>query len=139
MLHKFRKLLCAEGDAVRLHILNVLQDHDVDAANRRQALAERLEIHRACRDLAEITDEGLMLAVVWSGRDCDGVQYQGDVRLVRATWRAVMDHIEHTLEWADGPCSYSLMTPSAAAKLRYWARDTILEAFEDGHPHCIHA
>lgn len=29
MLHKFRKLLCAEGDAVRLHILNVLQDHYV--------------------------------------------------------------------------------------------------------------
>lgn len=79
------------------------------------------------------------VCVVWSGRDCDGVRYSGDVRTVDATVAAVQEHIEHTLAWADGPCSWQIVRPSDKAVIHYESRDLTLEAFEDGHSHVIYA
>ena len=79
------------------------------------------------------------IAVVWSGRDCDGVRYSGQVYMVEATREAVIEHINHEYEWADGPCSWRLMRPSEARSIQYTSRDLTLEAFEDGHAHVIYA
>jgi hypothetical protein len=77
------------------------------------------------------------VAVVWSGRDCDGVRYRNDVWMVEATPAAVDEHIRHTYEWADGPCSYRIVSPTEAEALTYSSRDLALEAFEDGHAHLL--
>ena len=79
------------------------------------------------------------VAVVWSGRDCDGVAYSGDICLVDATLAELRRHIRHQEEWADGPCSYTLMSPSAAALIHPQERDLTTEAFEEGRPQCIYA
>jgi hypothetical protein len=78
-----------------------------------------------------------MVAVVWSGRDCDGVQYSGEVRLVPANPKDVEEHIDHTHKWADGPCDYAIMKPSEAEKIEYTSRDLTMEAFENGRTYDI--
>jgi hypothetical protein len=77
------------------------------------------------------------VAVVWNGRDCDGVAYSGKVSLVEATHEAVTKHIDHTVEWADGPCYFEIMSPSQAKGVEPTQRDLTMEAFEDGHPHSL--
>lgn len=100
---------------------------------RRFARLQRLAFLQQIRDYAE---DG-QIAVVWSGMDCDGVRYSGDVRMVSATKQDVTEHIDHVYEWADGPCVYSLMRPSCARELEYQSRDLAAEAHEDGHSHCL--
>ena len=78
------------------------------------------------------------VAVIWSGRDCDCVQYSNVVYKVKSDWRSIEEHIRDTYSWADGPCSYYLEKPSVADELHFEARDLALEAFEDGHPYHIH-
>lgn len=106
-------------------------------AQRMQELHARTQLcvtqHRAVRVMAE----GGKVAVVWSGRDCDGVAYSGDVRLVNATLADVRRHIERYYEWADGPCNYTLMSPSTAALIHPQERDLTAEAHEEGRPQCI--
>ena len=82
--------------------------------------------------------EAGQIAVVWSGRDCDGVRYSGNVYLVEATVADVDEHINHTYAWADGPCSFYLERPSVARGIEATSRDLTLEAFEDGHQHVIY-
>ena len=100
-------------------------------------------IHDLRRDMAphfrpvRVMADGGKVAVVWSGRDCDGVAYSGDVRLVNATLADVRRHIERYYEWADGPCNYTLMSPSTAALIHPQERDLTAEAHEEGRPHCI--
>lgn len=77
------------------------------------------------------------VAIVASGRDCDGVQYGGDVTILPADVRAVEDHIAKRLAWADGPMSFQLMKPSEARDLEAWSRDLALEAYENGHQHVL--
>lgn len=78
------------------------------------------------------------IAIVQCGRDCDGVEYDDDVTLVDANIKAVDEHIAHQQAHADGPCYFTLMKPSAAAKISRTSRDLVLEAFENGRQHCIH-
>jgi len=121
-------------DALRLKLLDVLERHhgllerSTEARQRRQSFLASI---RRCA-------EGGKVAVVWGGRDCDGVRFSGDVRLVDATPAAVDEHIDHTYQWADGPMGYTIMQPSVALGVRYTIRDLTLEAFEDGHPHVIY-
>lgn len=89
------------------------------------------------QSIANLAEDG-QIAVVWSGRDCDGVSYAGEIRLVEANKDAVEKHINDTFAWADGPCGYVLMAPSAAEEIEYQSRDLTLEAFEDGHPHVLY-
>jgi hypothetical protein len=98
------------------------------------ALRERRSIHNAIKTMAQRGK----VAVVWSGRDCDCVRYSGEVRLVKATWKAIVDHIDQTYKWADGPCGYHFTTPSKAKKIERESRDLALEAFENGHPYYIY-
>lgn len=77
------------------------------------------------------------IAVIESGRDCDGVAYSGCVTIVDANVEAVQAHIDHQVKWADGPVWFDLERPSAAAAIEYKSRDLTLEAFEDGHSHVI--
>lgn len=80
------------------------------------------------------------LAVVYSGRDCDGVQYSGSVTIVNCTGgaqAAIEKEIEHSYSYADGPMYHTIMRPSEAEGIKYTSRDLTMEAFEDGHSHSI--
>lgn len=104
------------------------------------AVREAHERTQARRDylarLFALAEDG-KIAVVHSGRDCDGVAYSGCVTIVDATVKAVQEHIDHQTKWADGPMWFDLDRPSAAAAIEYQSRDLTLEAFEDGHSHVI--
>lgn len=78
------------------------------------------------------------VALVESGRDCDGVQYSGIVRYVKATFDSVNDAIADIRYWSDGPCHISIAKPSEVDGIEYTSRDLGMEAFENGHAHCIH-
>lgn len=99
-----------------------------DARRRRQALNERL---RVCTENGQI-------AVIESGRDCDGVRYWGHVHYLPATIQAYSEHEHYVDRWADGPFSLTIERPSAAKHVRRGSRDLTLEAFEDGHSHVIY-
>lgn len=102
--------------------------HATEARTARQSLL---------RSVKQFAEDG-KVAVVWSGRDCDGVRYHNDVRLIDASIVAVDEHIAHTYEWADGPCSYWITTPAYGRTLSYESRDLVMEAHEDGHSHVIY-
>jgi hypothetical protein len=89
------------------------------------------ELMRAIERNAE--DGQIML--VESGRDCDGVQYDGVLHgPIAANWRAVRKLEEKIAKWADGPFYLRVIKPSEAAQVELWSRDLTMEAFEDGHP-----
>jgi hypothetical protein len=122
------------GEGWRLYVLATLEaiEHNLEeATERRQRRQARLA---AIREKAE---DG-KVAMIWSGRDCDGVRYSGSVYIVDATAQAVDAEEEHTLKWADGPCGFYLERPSVACGVEYDSRDLALEAFEDGHPHVLY-
>lgn len=121
------------SDSMRLYVLSVIarnQPYRERAETQRQRRAELLRL------IAESAERG-KIAVVESGRDCDGVEYGGHVTLIRATARAYDRHIAAVGKWADGPFYLDIMKPSAARQVGRYSRDLALEAFEDGHPHCL--
>ena len=120
------------NEAQRLMLLNKAYQDRADW--RDKAIQER----RYWRNAEKLYAEDGQVAVVWSGRDCDCVRYDNVVYTIPCDWRSIMDHVQETYSWADGPCSYYLERPSVADKLRYSSRDLALEAFEDGHPHYIY-
>ena len=91
------------------------------------------EIEKA---IAELAEHG-RVAVVESGRDCDGVRYSGRVRVIRARLKDLLELEDGIAEWADGPFTLRLERPSIARRLEYTSRDLGLEAFENGHAHLI--
>lgn len=125
---------CGVRDGRRLHLLAKMESlyHKLEEATERRV--RRQTFLRHIREYAE----GGQVAVVWSGRDCDGVRYTGYVRLVEATVQAVAEHIAHTYEWADGPCACYIERPSVGRFIESHSRDLVMEAFEDGHPHVIY-
>jgi hypothetical protein len=88
------------------------------------------------RQLVEFAEDG-KIALVRSGRDCDGVEYSGDVSILDANKQCVESRVESDLDYADGPMYFRLEKPSVAKKLQYQSRDRVMEAFEDGHPWSI--
>lgn len=133
-LHELRRDMAPHLRPIRLlWALNKL------GAPRMQQLSARTQLclaqHRALRVMAEAGK----VAVVWSGRDCDGVAYSGDACLVDATLADLRQHIRRREEWADGPCNYTLMSPSMAALIHPQERDLTTEASEEGRPQCIYA
>jgi hypothetical protein len=123
------------NDARKLWIRNLVEkaEHRLDTATRRrksrQAFLARIK---------ECAEDG-QVATVWSGRDCDCVQYECEVRCCEATPQAVEALADRVYEWADGPCGFYIERPSVASQLRYSSRDLAMEAYEDGHPHVIYA
>lgn len=150
---RHRGLGAAVGDAKALWLLNRIEERCHALKHRHDAVQRRLAERRKINDAF---GRGEPIAVVWSGTDCDGVRYSGSIHWVNPhdvgieTWttlrtasefrREVFDHIAHTYEWADGPCGYYLMTRDEvkAAGIQYESRDLGMEAFENGHAHCIH-
>jgi hypothetical protein len=142
MLRGFLHRVPAEvPEGKRLHIAHLIRWEHYEEAHaatqRRFSLHDRIS---ECSEYLWLTHgSGLgygdnFVAIVESGMDCDCVQYSGKVSLVRADWRAVQEHIDHASKWADGPISFGIMPPSEAQSVRYWSRDRVAEAHENGHP-----
>lgn len=75
------------------------------------------------------------IKVVESGRDCDGVEYDGRVHTIVADFENFEALDDEIGEWADGP--YHLAIVPWDTDVRYSSRDLVMEAHEDGHPHSI--
>ena len=116
-------------------VLSFLNRHYADSLYR--ATQDRVRRQQFLQSIARCA-EGGKVAVVWSGRDCDGSRYENSVAIVEANKKALESHIEHSYEWADGPCAYYIERPSVARELKHSSRDLALEAFEDGHSHVIY-
>ena len=112
---------------LRRALHRLLRDTRPDRLQLKQELAQRIASH---------TESG-QVAVIESGRDCDGVRYWGDVTLVPATLIHFNHHWAQRAKWADGPFHLEIARPSEAAHTQSGSRDLTLEAFEDGHPHCL--
>ena len=91
------------------------------------------EIEKA---MAELAEHG-RVAVVESGRDCDGVQYSGRVHVIRARLKNFLELEDGIAEWADGPFTLRLERPSVARRIEPALRDLTMEAFENGHQHLL--
>jgi hypothetical protein len=96
-------------------------------------MARNEDIEKA---IAELAEHG-RVAVVESGRDCDGVQYSGRVRIIRARLKDFLELENGIAEWADGPFRLQLERPSIARRIEVESRDLTLEAFENGHQHLL--
>ena len=116
-----------------LWLLNRLeQNHGALAIATDRRIARQSLIRR----IAECAIDG-KVAVWEAGRDCDCVQYSGFRCLIDANVKAFDDLYAHTAEWADGP--FALWVESPSVKPEHHSRDLMLEAFENGHAHAIHA
>ena len=116
---------------------------------RREMLEYRHECNRHPADFGVDFNAGLArmvakhaedgkIVLVWSGRDCDGSKYDGVCRTLPAIVPTIRRSIEHTLDWADGPCGWQMVSPSEAKKICESHRDLALEAFENGHSHVLY-
>lgn len=91
---------------------------------------------RFLKALTELAEDG-KIAVIESGRDCDCVEYFGQVHIIDATKQAYDKLYDDTAEWADGPFHFQLERPSVAEGVTPISRDLVMEAHENGHPHSI--
>jgi len=98
-----------------------------------EAITARGALHAR---IAQCAHAGRLL-VVESGRDCDGVQYTGRRHEIDATVKAYYELGNQIAEWADGP--FSLAIVPYDTEVEYTSRDLALEAFENGHAHCLYA
>jgi hypothetical protein len=79
----------------------------------------------------------LVVALVWNGRDCDGVQYSGQVQLVRASLSHVKQRVDEEIKWADGPCYCEIAKFSEVWDIGYEEVDLTSMAHENGHPYSL--
>jgi hypothetical protein len=112
----------------RLRLLNRLYERHNTV---RDTLDARLQMHR---DITDKQEDGKIM-LVESGRDCDGVRYWGRTHECAADWRSVIALTDRIAYWADGPFQLAIERPSALIKSG--SRDLTLEAFENGHAHCL--
>lgn len=75
------------------------------------------------------------IAVVESGRDCDGVEYDGHRRVIDATVDAFYALEDEIGEYADGP--FHLQIVPFNMEVERTSRDLVMEAHENGHRHSI--
>lgn len=88
-----------------------------------------------CAKVRQLSDNG-RVGLVFSGRDCDGVQYSGRAYVVDVA--EVYSTIRHELENSEGPTQYKLCSASDVDNVEYKSVDLTLRAFEDGHPHVLY-
>lgn len=79
----------------------------------------------------------LVVALVWNGRDCDGVRYSGKVQLVRASVAHVNRRIDDEIKSADGPCFCQIAKFSEVWDIGYEQVDLTSMAHENGHPYSL--
>lgn len=92
---------------------------------------------RLAARIAECTLEDGSMYVAESGRDCDGVQYQGGAYRIAGTMIAYWNEYHSIVRHADGPVRLEVCEPTDLPES--WSRDLTMEAFEDGHQHVIYA
>jgi hypothetical protein len=100
--------------------------------SREDWLASKIPVKARIEECAE---DGVV-AVIESGRDCDGVQYWGRTHTIPATLTHYQRLCDTIGDWADGP--YWLEVERPSVKVQYGSRDLTMEAFEDGHPHVLY-
>ena len=103
--------------------------------NSKDWLAEKEAV---AKRIAELAENG-KVAIIESGRDCDGVEYWGNVSIIPASVVAYNHWYDETDKWADGPFYGQLARVSDTEEVEYSSRDRGMEAFEDGHPHVIYS
>jgi hypothetical protein len=118
---------------LREQIVRMLRDCAKEKfASKVDYLSERARLKAAIEQRSEKNQ----VAVVFNGRDCDCVEYEGVVYKVPAT----VTHVEHCIDqygqWADGPFGWEIKKPSS--KVKRQSRDLAMEAFEDGHAHVVY-
>lgn len=110
-----------------------------DCAGRFMVDADELAYRaKLGRTLAKYAEGGRVL-IVESGRDCDGASWENRTFEIKAQVAAYIKMRDQKHEWADGPIWFQIDRPSARTRYDYQCRDLALEAFENGHPHIIHA
>lgn len=122
-----RKAVSRLPEMDRLYWLEKMSGESVHSAiNERAAYAAAI---------ARCAKNGVV-GIFVSSTDCDWTHAKYAQVLPVAE---VPSYIERLYAEAEGPTSYSIITPEEANAFEGESRDLALEAFEAGHPHCIHA
>lgn len=103
-----------------------------DYVERADYLAERAAI---AATLSEYADADGYVGIVESGRDCDCVQYCHGARRKFVGAFQFEKERQDIYSWADGPVHVTLCPVDELP--RSYSRDLALEAYEDGHAHCV--
>lgn len=119
------------NDSLKLWLLNQIEKHH---GRLSQATFYRQRRQGIARQIAEHAEAG-QIAVIESGRDCDGVRYSGYSHIIPANIAALDALSDRIAEWSDGVFSLTIAKPSE--EIEYTSRDLTLEAFENGHPHYL--
>lgn len=82
--------------------------------------------------------EGGQVAILESGRDCDGASWVGVAHYLPASTMACLTFMDSRMVSAEGLMRFEFERPSVARETTPTHRDLAAEAFEDGHPHCLH-
>jgi hypothetical protein len=114
-----------------LQLLNSIEERHGLLA---QATEARIRRQTWLRRIAECAEGGKVALCRWY-RDCDYSEGT-DRTLVAANVAALDARVEQDWEHAEGPMRHWIQRPSDAFEI--YSRDRALEAFENGHPHCIH-
>jgi len=96
---------------------------------------DRLQRRLEFAELLQEKAEGGRVAIISGGRDCDGVESYGEKTVADASVIKVEAILEEMYRWAEGPVWWEIKSPSFESERT--TRDRTLEAFENGHPHCI--
>lgn len=129
MLALLRDVVPNEGK--RLKLLNLFLRDDLALAH------EQVQDRMAYLRSIHLLQEKGFIAVVSGGRDCDMSEWHGVVRIVHATPDCIKARVLELYDSAEGPVWWNLEKPSVARGIRRTSRDLALEAFEDGHAHCV--
>jgi hypothetical protein len=98
-----------------------------------QLIAERA---RLAERMPAVIEDG-HYGVVVRGMDCDCTRFHWESV---KTFRGIVDvwrFVELQYREAEGPLSVVFAKPSEVQDGWHESRDLALEAFEDGHPHCV--
>lgn len=112
----------------------------------RRTLADDRSIHHVINErawqkyelpdiLKEYTYNGRVYLMVTS-TDCDHTRATYK-RSIEPTVEAYVEFFDHLYDDAEGPTSARLLHPEDVCEFEPSQRDLALEAFEDGHPHCV--
>lgn len=129
------KVLPADLAGIRPELLSHLKrEARAKRAGQHDALADRAAFAGVLKHFAEAG----RVWVLHTSTDCDHTrgEYLHQIPASVLAW----DRMETAAyDCAEGPQSFSLLHAHEAEEYRPQTRDLALEAWEDGHPHCIHA
>ena len=113
--------------------VDVLKANALVFSNIHETLEKRWD---DMKDIADYSVDGKVWVRVW-GRDCDHCE-STSIRLIDANYWALEAVRDVVYDDAEGPCSVHIIREDEAKLFKPSFRDGILEAFENGHPHCVY-